>query len=121
MLGMKAQIDPPFGVSRDVRDGFVRVVVHGDLDLFAAPLLEGELASVERGSDPIVIDLSDLSFLDASGLRPLVGAWSRASAGGRQFTVIRCRPSVRRVFELTGLTGMLGEAVPTPSEANAGG
>jgi anti-sigma B factor antagonist len=121
VLSTRAQTVAPFGVSHDVRDGFVRVVVHGDLDLFTAPLLQGELASLERGSDSIVVDLSDLSFLDASGLRPLVGAWSRASAGGRQFTIVGCRPAVRRVFQLTGLTGMLGEAVPDLWEANTRG
>jgi len=118
---MKAQIDAPFGVSRDLREGFTRVGVRGDLDLFTAPLLEGELASLERGSDPIVVDLSDLSFMDASGLRPLAGARNRAGARGRQFTIVGCRPAVRKVFELTGLTGMLGEAVPELWEANTGG
>jgi anti-sigma B factor antagonist len=121
VLSTRAQIVAPFGVSRDLREGFIRVVVRGDLDLFAAPLLEGELASLERGSDPVVVDLSDLSIKDPSGLRPLARARNRAGARGRQFSIVGCRPAVRKVFELTGLTDMLGEAVPTPWEANTGG
>jgi anti-sigma B factor antagonist len=120
VFSTRAQTAAPFGVLRDLRDGFVRVVVR-DLDPFTAPVLEGELASLERGSDPIVVDLSDLSFMGASGLRPLAGARNRAGARGRQFTIVGCRPAVRRVFELTGLADMLGEAVPELWEANTGG
>jgi anti-sigma B factor antagonist len=86
--------------------------VRGELDLVTAPVLEGELASVERRTDPIVVDLSDLSFLDCSGLRAFAGAATRAREKGRRFAITRCRPMVRRVFELTGMTGMLSETVP---------
>ena len=121
MFSTRAQTVALFGVSRDLREGFTRVGVRGDLDLFTAPLREGEPASLERGRDPIVVDLSDLSFMDVSGLCPLAGARNRAGARGRQFTIVGCRPAVRKVFELTGLTGMLGEAVPELWEANTRG
>ncbi|MDP9341871.1 MAG: STAS domain-containing protein [Actinomycetota bacterium] len=91
------------------------------MDLFTAPLLEDELASIVRWSDRVVVDLSDLSFMDASGLRASAGAARRASEKGRRFAITRCRPMVRRVFELTGMADMLDEAVPELLEAHAGG
>jgi anti-sigma B factor antagonist len=111
----------PFAVQHDLRDGFARLFVCGELDLFTARLLEDELASVERWIDRVVVDLSDLSFMDASGLRALAGAARRASERGLRFAITGCRPMVRRVFELTGMGGMLDEAVPELLGAHAGG
>jgi anti-anti-sigma factor len=84
VLITEAPTDAMFGVRHDLRDGFVRLFVRGELDLVTAPVLEDELAAVERLSDPIVVDLRDLSFMDCSGLRALVargGAPARRAAG----------------------------------------
>jgi len=121
VLSTEAPTDALFGVQHDLRDGFVRLFVRGELDLATVPVLEDALAPVERWSGRVVVDLSDLSFMDASGLRALGCAGRRASEKGRRFAVTRCRPMVRRLFELTGMADMLDEAVPELLEAHAGG
>jgi anti-anti-sigma factor len=117
----KAPTEVPLGVQHDLRDGFVRLLVRGELDLLTAPLVQDELASVERLSDRVVVDLADLSFIDASGLRVLAGAGRRARERGRRFTITHGRPMVRRVFELIGMADMLDQHVPELLEAHAGG
>jgi anti-sigma B factor antagonist len=112
VLSTKAPTDPLFRVQHDLHDGFARLFVRGELDLVTAPVLEAALASLERRSDPIVVDLGDLSFMDASGLRALAGAWRRASEKGRPLTFTQCPPMVRRLLEMTGMADMLGEALP---------
>ena len=105
----------------DVGDEPARLVVRGELDMLTAPGLEDALALVERWGDPIVVDLCDLSFMDASGLHALENASKRARDRGRPFTVIRCPSSVRRLFKLTGMLDMLGEDVPERLEAHPSG
>jgi anti-anti-sigma factor len=52
----------------------------------------------------IIIDLSELNFIDSVGLKVLIGAWKRSRNGRHRFSVRLGRNGqVRKVFELTGL------------------
>jgi anti-anti-sigma factor len=70
----------------------------GDLDIATAPQLAEALDRVEGD---VVIDLRGLSFLDGRGLRLILDRSARASEHGRTLSVVRGRPAVHRVFELT--------------------
>lgn len=88
----------------------MRVALRGELDLAAAPVAEAALAKAEAtadGAGEIVIDLRELTFMDSTGLRLLVTADRRASAGGRALVVVRGPAEVQRVIEVTGLDGRL--------------
>ena len=50
-----------------------------------------------------LVDLDQVEFLDSSGLVALVCAFRLARSLGRRFGVCSLAPSVRIVFELTGL------------------
>jgi anti-sigma B factor antagonist len=92
----------------DERNGVAMVYVGGELDVATAPLLGAELdALVESGGFRLVIDLADLTFLDASGLRVLVHTCKLAAEHGGWLRLVRVRPTVRRVLELTRLTHVL--------------
>ena len=120
MLSTEAT-DALFGVRYDLRDGLVRILVRGELDLLTAPVLEDALVSLEGRSEPIVVDLSDLSFLDVSGLRALALAGRRAREKGCRFALTECGPMVRRLLELTGMASMLDPGVPELLEAHTDG
>ena len=93
------------------------VYVGGELDVATAPLLGAELdALVERGSCRLVIDLADLKFLDASGLRVLVHTRKLAAQHGGWLRLVRVQPKARRVLELTRLTQVL-PVFTSPSQA----
>jgi anti-sigma B factor antagonist len=83
----------------------VRVIeVRGELDIASAPKLEDELEmALEQAHGPIVIDLTELAFMDSTGLRTLIMGQRRAGDKQRAFAVAR-RPGefVARVFELSG-------------------
>ncbi len=57
-----------------------------------------------EGSQPIVIDLAAVEFIDSSGLRSLLAASRRAE--GRGTTVVLRKPStgVMRLLSITGTT-----------------
>ena len=88
---------------RVVIDESGTVIAEGDIDLAGGPLLEAAILRRES-SEPIVIDLAKVEFIDSSGLRSLLGASRRA--GERGTTVVLRRPStgVVRLLAITGTT-----------------
>jgi anti-sigma B factor antagonist len=103
------------------RDGFVHVVLRGELDLSTVSKVQEELKRVEQGSPPtVVLDLSKLTFLDSTGLRCLVTADERARAEGRRVVLVRGPEAVQRVFAITRLEDRL-EMVDDASAVRADG
>jgi anti-sigma B factor antagonist len=78
-----------------------QVVVSGELDIASAPQLRALLEHEDR--DEIAVDLSRLTFMDATGLRVLLEAARRAKQEGRSFSVVNPRPPIRRLFALTAV------------------
>jgi anti-anti-sigma factor len=80
--------------------------VRGEIDLATAPGLEEALAPA--GAQPsclVVVDLTQCSFIDSSGLRSLLRAQERLRRAGSIVAVAGLQPNVRKVFELTGVAG----------------
>ena len=75
----------------------------GELDAYSGPSLQEALAALRPESD-ITLDLGEVTFIDSSALRILIGeSTTRAAAGG----AVRLRsPSVAvlRLLEISGLT-----------------
>jgi anti-anti-sigma factor len=88
--------------------GHTAVRVTGDLDLETAPQL---LAAIEPhlagGSEPLVLDLSRLSFIDSSGLSALIRINQRMTDAGCGLTIVAPAPPVAKVLEITGLDRVL--------------
>ncbi len=87
----------------------------GELDLAAAPIVDGRLRELaDDGSPALVVDLREVTFMDSSGLR-LILAWdARAHGDGVEFALIRGSDSVQRVFELTRVAERLTFVEPPP-------
>ena len=84
-------------------DGQEVVVVHGELDVATAPLLRAALDTVyARRPGRVEVDLSRVSFLDASALTTLIAARRRLAARGATLALHRPSPIARRVLEITG-------------------
>ena len=85
------------------------VALSGELDVAGAGLLEHELARVAADHDPphLLLDLSGLEFMDSTGLRLVVLADERAQRESRRLSLVRGRPDVQRVFEITRMTERL--------------
>jgi anti-anti-sigma factor len=75
----------------------------------AAPVLERSLQVAEsNGYTAIVLDLDQLTFVDAFGLHAFLRAADRAGRGGRDFTMVKASPIVRKMLRITGTTHLLG-------------
>ena len=79
------------------------VTIRGELDLATAPLLRAVLDTVHaRRPRRVEVDLSGVSYLDASAMTTLVAARRRLGARGTTLALHRPSPITRRVLELTG-------------------
>lgn len=90
----------------------VLVLVDGELDLAAAAAVGHELETLrEAGWSQLVLDLSEVGFMDLAGVRLLLGAFERADAAGDLFLIAAASPQVRRILELTGNAHVLAGCV----------
>jgi anti-sigma B factor antagonist len=85
--------------------GAVIVAPHGDVDLTTADLLRSTVDGViDDGASAVVLDLSDVGFMDSTALGVLVGAHRKL---GNRLIVAGARPAVHRLFEITNFTTLL--------------
>jgi anti-anti-sigma factor len=110
-----------FAVERG--DERVTVLLAGELDCASAAVAHLALERAGPGAIEIVLDLSRVVFLDATGLRFLINAQRRARAAHRRLIVRRPSRSVRRMIELTGAWQLLSvedaDAGPFAGHADA--
>jgi anti-anti-sigma factor len=82
--------------------------VGGELDLYTAPRLSSQVGElIAGGATHLVFDLSETTFIDSSALHVLLDARKRVRAEGGEVVVVCPSPQVRRVFEVTGVDGVL--------------
>jgi anti-sigma B factor antagonist len=93
----------------------VRVTVLGELDLAVVGRLDAHLSQLTQAGVTVELDLSELEFMDSTGLKTILDASRRAQAGGQGFLVSAdVQPQVRRLFELVGLEHILHSTPATP-------
>ena len=85
------------------------IALTGELDVSGAALLEHEIERLLADHDPrgVVLDLSELDFMDSTGLRLVVLTDVKAKEESREFALVRGRADVHRVFEITRMTDRL--------------
>ena len=78
------------------------VTLAGELDLAAADGFWAELEPLIEPAGMVVLDGTELSFLDSSGLRVLLLANAKAKELGAKFRFVATHRAVRRTLQLTG-------------------
>ncbi len=80
----------------------------GRLTMVAAPVLKSAIDEVvESGQARVVIDLSETSFVDSSGLGALVAGLKRTRQAGGDLRIAEPQEQVRMVLALTNLDRIL--------------
>ena len=78
--------------------------LRGSLDLATSPTVRAALLdATQKGKQNIVIDLTQLEFLDSTGLGALIGAHRRATEHQGSFKLIVAEGSIARLLTITGL------------------
>jgi anti-anti-sigma factor len=92
-----------FDIESSERDGVRFVAVSGELDVATAPLLAARLEEAEAGEARlIVLDLSDVPFMDSTGLHVILSAHARSQQDGGRLRLTTPPEQVQRLFELCG-------------------
>jgi anti-sigma B factor antagonist len=86
----------------------VRVKPIGELDMATVEQVARPLRELRAvGFREIVLDLSELSFIDSSGIKMILDARDASLENGTGLKVLPGPPAVQRAFEVTGLTPLL--------------
>ena len=94
-------------------NGYQIVSVTGELDIATAEQAYSYLSEVIDGRPaPVTVDLSGLTFCDASGLGVLARAARYARQKGRRLALASARPSLLKIMRITGLDRAFPELHP---------
>lgn len=97
-------VPPAPAISVRGQDGYTIVTISGELDIASVPVLREQLLGLLRpGTSQLVVDLSGVTFCDASGLAMLVGVARRADLLGGVLRLAAPTPLMSTVLRLTGL------------------
>jgi anti-anti-sigma factor len=90
------------------QEGRAVYVLKGELDMAGGESLVRrvtELAGATSG--PVEIDMSEVAFIDSSGVRALLRLHEAGVSSGRPLRVRSLSPDVRRLLDLIGVTELL--------------
>ncbi len=93
-----------FEVVESPHPGVPILRVQGEIDVATSPELHELLSDlIADGPGVIIVDLTDVSFIDSTGLGVLVGAVRVVRAGGGDLRLVVTQPHIIKLLELTGL------------------
>ncbi len=94
----------------DSDGGFTVIQVRGEADAYTAPRIRSDLSSALGTSAPLVVDLSQATFIDSTVVGILLESLAEYEKRERALVLLlpdESAPEVHRLFELTGLTSLL--------------
>ncbi|MBU9710438.1 STAS domain-containing protein [Evansella tamaricis] len=90
----------------DIKEGNRETVVFlkGEVDVYTAPTLKESLYPLaEQKEKKIVVDLSNINYIDSTGLGIFIGALKATDKSNSTITICGANARVKRLFEITGL------------------
>lgn len=90
-------------ISSRTEDPFEVIALAGEVDLKSSPELREELLSrLKKGRD-VLIDLSQVTYIDSSGIASLVEGYQVAKGQKQRFGLVGVSESARQVLQLARL------------------
>ncbi|HEY0368311.1 MAG TPA: STAS domain-containing protein [Chthoniobacterales bacterium] len=78
--------------------------LEGEIDLHVSPRIASSLTAMVNQKPPqLVVDLSQVSYIDSSGLAVLIEAMQNVAAYGGKFALAGLQETVRPIFEIARL------------------
>lgn len=91
-------------VNSEQHDGVVIVQPIGDIDLSRSPHLRQQLReSLGEADERLVIDLSEVQYMDSSGVATLVETMQACRKAGKKLVLCDLQDRVRSIFEIARL------------------
>lgn len=113
LSALRVLSDATFMLAEDAEaDGEFVIRLHGELDIDTVPELERALLHSRPAGQRVVLDLSELEFMDSTGLRVLLRARVAAEEGHWEIRLRNVPSNVRRLFDMTGVRDALPAEAP---------
>jgi anti-anti-sigma factor len=105
---VNALIPELFSIRHRRDGGAYRLTPTGELDLVTTPVLERAFDAVLRDehAEMIIVDLTELSFMDSTGIHLLLRMQAACEAADRLRVINGSRP-VNRLLDVTGVRALL--------------
>lgn len=89
-------------------NNILRGFVEGEIDAYTAPQLREGLDAVEvqQGAN-IEVDLTNVNYIDSTGLGVFVAFYKRVQREGGDVRLVGLSERVKRLFEITGLSELM--------------
>ncbi|MEW8970883.1 MULTISPECIES: anti-sigma factor antagonist [Mesobacillus] len=97
-------------ISIDVKEkeSTLAVKVSGEIDAYTAPQLREKLFPLsEKEGVKMVVDLSEVNYMDSTGLGVFVGVFKNVRAHDGEFKIVGLSERLQRLFEITGLADII--------------
>ena len=97
-------------VTASSRSGFTVITLRGESDAYVAPRVRSDLATALGTEAPLVVDLSQATFIDSTIVGVLLEGLAESEKLERPLLLLLpddSAPEVHRLFELTGLASLL--------------
>jgi anti-sigma B factor antagonist len=94
----------------DALSGFSVITLRGESDSFVAPRVRADLATALGTEAPLVVDLSQATFIDSTIVGVLLEGLAACEKRERPLVLLLpddAAPEVHRLFEITGLADVL--------------
>jgi len=87
------------------------VFLSGEMDLDCADTLREAVTEAARGAEALVLDFSEVSFIDSSGTGIFVRLCLDLKSQGTPIVVRNLTPAVRGVFDMLRVRDLVGDEV----------
>lgn len=91
------------GVASEAREGYVLIRLSGEVDLSWSQQVRRAVLDAINRDEPVGVDLSEVSYIDSSGIAALVEGFQNSRTRGGRFALVAVSDAVRAVLELARL------------------
>lgn len=96
-------------IKSKIYGGTMYVLISGELDECSAQFTKNRLDNIfsKENFKQVIIDLSELDFMDSTGIGVLIGRYKKMKAKG--ISIFICNPSthIEKIFKMTGLYDLM--------------
>lgn len=90
-------------VTSEQKENFIVISIKGTLSIENISPFETLVNKHVENKDHILIDLSELTFIDSSSLGIIVVYFTKSEKNSRNFVLLNINPDIMQMFKITGL------------------
>ena len=112
LLGMQPKTKEEFSMQVLTRKtgGVLQIKLVGEMDEYSAPSARAECDRFilsNTAAKKVVIDLSEVAFMDSTGIGFLIGRYKKATANGMSISVARPNFTADKVLSVAGIYSLI--------------